>query len=39
MRGGTHFWNAPECLDSCNDEELKRLLCINPETYTPLASY
>ncbi len=23
VRGGTQFWNAPECLDSCNDEELK----------------
>lgn len=23
VRGGTPFWNAPECLDSCNDEGLK----------------
>lgn len=23
VRGGTQFWNAPECLDSCIDEELK----------------
>ncbi|KAL8646234.1 MAG: hypothetical protein Q9226_006952 [Calogaya cf. arnoldii] len=23
VRGGTHFWNAPECLDCCDDEELK----------------
>ncbi len=23
VRGGTQFWNAPECLDSCDDKELK----------------
>ena len=23
VRGGTQFWNAPECLGSCDDEELK----------------
>ncbi|KAL8997290.1 MAG: hypothetical protein Q9169_003382 [Polycauliona sp. 2 TL-2023] len=23
VRGGTRFWNAPECLDSCDDKEMK----------------